>query len=298
MLKFRRVAPVAVVLAGLSLASAALGQITASSVERSVSTFSELGNGASDGNGDGSSLAGAFDRSLSTILPGPGGAGADSFATQQSMVSPATVWGTLSAANSVKTGSTFVTGQGQGMSSFLLLFNLAAPTAVTFTASGSIVLNGVNPDGEPSDLYGRAYVRLINADTEEEISGFTLFPTAGTGSDSFDGTLPAGSYALLAQAFSFGFSADLLGPPARSGNGNSQVQFNLSVASPPACGTSDFNGDGDFGTDADIEAFFACLGGSCCATCFEGGSDFNRDGDFGTDADIESFFRVLGGAQC
>jgi trimeric autotransporter adhesin len=66
----------------------------------------------------------------------------------------------------------------------------------------------------------------------------------------------------------------------------------------PACGTSDFNGDGDFGTDADIEAFFACLAGSCCPTCFSGGSDFNMDGDVGTDADIESFFRVLAGGNC
>jgi hypothetical protein len=66
----------------------------------------------------------------------------------------------------------------------------------------------------------------------------------------------------------------------------------------PTCGTSDFDGDGDFGTDADIESFFACLGGSCCTTCYEGGSDFNADGDFGTDADIESFFRVLGGGNC
>jgi len=64
------------------------------------------------------------------------------------------------------------------------------------------------------------------------------------------------------------------------------------------CGTSDFNGDGDFGTDQDIEAFFACLGGSCCATCFPGGADFNGDGDVGTDQDIEAFFRVLGGGNC
>ena len=60
--------------------------------------------------------------------------------------------------------------------------------------------------------------------------------------------------------------------------------------------SSDFNGDGDFGTDADIEAFFACLGGTCCPLCCT--SDFNGDGDFGTDADIESFFRVLGGGAC
>jgi hypothetical protein len=64
------------------------------------------------------------------------------------------------------------------------------------------------------------------------------------------------------------------------------------------CGTSDFNGDGDFGTDADIEAFFACLAGNCCASCFRGGADFNGDGDVGTDADIESFFRVLSGGAC
>ncbi|HYE62963.1 MAG TPA: hypothetical protein VD997_13285 [Phycisphaerales bacterium] len=60
--------------------------------------------------------------------------------------------------------------------------------------------------------------------------------------------------------------------------------------------SADFNNDGDIGTDADIEAFFACLGGACCPTC--GTSDFNADGDIGTDGDIESFFRVLGGGPC
>jgi hypothetical protein len=60
--------------------------------------------------------------------------------------------------------------------------------------------------------------------------------------------------------------------------------------------TADFNGDGDIGTDADIQAFFACLAGDCCATC--GSADFNGDGDIGTDADIESFFRVLAGGPC
>jgi hypothetical protein len=62
------------------------------------------------------------------------------------------------------------------------------------------------------------------------------------------------------------------------------------------CGIADFNGDGDTGTDADIDAFFACLSGTCCATCSS--VDFNRDGDIGTDADIESFFRVLSGQPC
>ena len=58
----------------------------------------------------------------------------------------------------------------------------------------------------------------------------------------------------------------------------------------------DFDGDGDVGTDADIEAFFACLGGNCCLTCST--ADFDADGDVGTDADIEAFFRVLGGGAC
>jgi hypothetical protein len=66
-----------------------------------------------------------------------------------------------------------------------------------------------------------------------------------------------------------------------------------------ACGAycdADFNHDGDSGTDADIEAFFACIAGNCCATC--GSADFNGDGDVATDADIESFFRVLAGGAC
>ena len=67
------------------------------------------------------------------------------------------------------------------------------------------------------------------------------------------------------------------------------------VLQPASC-TPDFNHDGDSRTDADIEAFFACLGGDCCSTC--GSADFNGDGDVGTDADIESFFRVLAGGEC
>jgi hypothetical protein len=60
--------------------------------------------------------------------------------------------------------------------------------------------------------------------------------------------------------------------------------------------TGDFNHDGDIGTDSDIEAFFACLGGNCCPLCAS--ADFNGDGDIGTDSDIESFFRVLAGGPC
>jgi hypothetical protein len=68
------------------------------------------------------------------------------------------------------------------------------------------------------------------------------------------------------------------------------------LPTPPTCGTADFNNDGDTGTDQDIDAFFACLAGSCCATCQS--ADFDADGSVGTDQDIEAFFRVLAGGPC
>jgi hypothetical protein len=67
---------------------------------------------------------------------------------------------------------------------------------------------------------------------------------------------------------------------------------------PVRCGSADFNCDGDTATDADIEAFFACLAGSCPAAPCPSNADFNADGDAATDADIEAFFRVLGGGTC
>jgi hypothetical protein len=64
------------------------------------------------------------------------------------------------------------------------------------------------------------------------------------------------------------------------------------------CGSADFNCDGDVGTDADIEAFFACIAGNCPAPPCTSTADFNADGDSGTDADIEAFFRVIAGGAC
>jgi hypothetical protein len=64
------------------------------------------------------------------------------------------------------------------------------------------------------------------------------------------------------------------------------------------CGFADFNCDGDVATDADIEAFFACLAGNCPPFPCMNGADFNGDGDVATDADIEAFFRVLAGGSC
>jgi hypothetical protein len=83
--------------------------------------------------------------------------------------------------------------------------------------------------------------------------------------------------------------------PPSSGNPATSATAGATVPGAP-CGSADFNHDGSAGTDADIEAFFACIAGNCCPAC--GTADFNGDGDVATDADIEAFFRVLAGGAC
>jgi probable HAF family extracellular repeat protein len=77
---------------------------------------------------------------------------------------------------------------------------------------------------------------------------------------------------------------------------NEGWRADLGVALTPTCGSADFNHDGDSATDLDIEDFFRCIAGDCCASCDS--ADFNYDGDSATDADIEAFFRVLAGGNC
>ncbi len=130
-------------------------------------------------------------------------------------------------------------------------------------------------------------------------AGYTnvTFAWRRAGTPLNDGPTPSGTVVSGAH------TATLTLSNLQSGDG---VMYDCVVSTP--CGSSstfstrvyvnsaDFNGDGDVGTDADIEAFFACLAGNCCTTC--GSADFNGDGDVGTDADIEAFFRVLAGGAC
>jgi hypothetical protein len=127
----------------------------------------------------------------------------------------------------------------------------------------------------------------------------------------YDGTtgnvLAAGSYYIALSNYGGSFDVAPLAATDgrwhfrdRNGNNgfNAQVSVTVTWASCPApCCRNDFNGDGDVGTDADIEDFFTCLAGTCCANC-PPNADFNCDGDVGTDADIEAFFRVLAGGNC
>jgi hypothetical protein len=90
-------------------------------------------------------------------------------------------------------------------------------------------------------------------------------------------------------------SPDITNSQRTGGTETNRRATYLALRATGLCGTADFDRDGDLGTDADIEAFFACLAGNCCGSCH---ADFDGDGDLGTDADIEAFFRVLAGNPC
>ncbi|HYE63413.1 MAG TPA: hypothetical protein VD997_15585 [Phycisphaerales bacterium] len=212
----------------------ALGQFAPTGQERSTVASAVLGNGAEGFDGSSAPGMGPWSHTAAASRSEVNGGGAEGSAGHNTTVSSSLISGSLTASTLVRTGSTFITGEAQGHSSFLALFSVAAPTPVSFTGGGSVVLNGLNPDGEPSDLYGRARVQLINADTDEPVAGFLIFPGPGSDGFTFSGTLPAGNYALMANAFSYAFSADLLGPPARSGGGETSVNFALTVVPTPS----------------------------------------------------------------
>jgi hypothetical protein len=94
------------------------------------------------------------------------------------------------------------------------------------------------------------------------------------------------------------FTATNSGPgtPWNSGPG---AAIGIRVEGTPAhtC-SADFDCDGAWGTDADLESFFACIAGACPPPPCTSSADYNGDGDVGTDADIEAFFRVLAGGHC
>lgn len=225
-----RVFPVVVA----AFAAPAFAQFVPVIQERSVVTQASVSSGASDGDSDEAAGFGPFVGAASSSASGAAGASALGLAGQTSVFTPLLLSGTLSAGSAVATGATFVTGESDGASTLLFIFSLAAPTPVQFTASGTLAIVGSNPNGEPSDLFGVASVRLLDANTQDQIAGFFMQDTVNDADAAFfAGTLPAGQYALLARATTHAFSADLLGPPARSGSAQSDVTFAFSAVPAP-----------------------------------------------------------------
>ncbi|HYF14963.1 MAG TPA: FG-GAP-like repeat-containing protein [Phycisphaerales bacterium] len=60
----------------------------------------------------------------------------------------------------------------------------------------------------------------------------------------------------------------------------------------------DFNGDGLFPDNQDLEDFLSVFGGGACPTGNCDTIDFNNDGLFPDNEDIEDFFNVFGGGAC
>jgi hypothetical protein len=172
--------------------------------------------------------------------------------------------------------------------------------------------NAITIDGSGSTF---THVLVVFNDSGNEVGQATGTDVAGSeASIPFGGTdpaLPAGHYYIAMTFYDTDDPTDWdLAPTpttagrwhfrGRSGSGGFTIAPTVTVPwnfCPGQCCRADYNGDGDIGTDADIEAFFACLAGNCCPKC-PPNADFNCDGDIGTDADIESFFRVLAGNAC
>jgi hypothetical protein len=293
----RSLAIAAVLAAFAPLASAQISLVTQ---ERFVLASSSVTSGPQIDDSDEALNNGPYLHTANAAVTGVAGADAIGSAFQDTALTATIIRGSLSASTQAHTGATFDVGESAGQSSILYIFNLTAATAIQFTANGELAFIGQDPNGEPSDLYGISSVQLLDGVTEDPISGFQMNAgsPAGTNSAHFSGTLPAGQYVILAKAQTHVYSADLLGPPPRSGSGTATTSFTLTVGSGGHCGTADFNCDGDIGTDSDIAAFFACLAGSCPSLPCTNSADFNGDGDTGTDSDIEAFFRVLSGGTC
>lgn len=210
----------------------------------------------------------------STTFPGPNGTPETNAAATgiECVVDPNAVRAT---GNLTATGGLNIHGQavsGEAAANIFVRFQVPVPTPYHLHVTP-------RPSNSPRD---RFRIEVENAITDQRI--FRLREDQAAQTVDTSGVLPAGEYIV-----EFEVEYTVAGPSATR-------DFDFQMQLGNRCGTADFNADGDSGTDRDIEAFFACLAGNCCATCSS--ADFNADGDNGTDADIESFFRVLAGGAC
>jgi hypothetical protein len=192
--------------------------------------------------------------------------------------------------------------------------NGPAKIVQTSPAPGATITTTNGPVHEVDVRFSEPVNATASAFTVSGPSGTVPFVLGGDSSNAiltFQNNLASGAYTVTVQptvtSVTGGAQLDgeipgtaLVGQSALpSGNGIAGGVASWTFTVGQACGSADFNCDGDTGTDADIQAFFACLSGANCpvAPCTNS-ADFNHDGDVGTDSDIESFFRVLGGGSC
>jgi len=151
---------------------------------------------------------------------------------------------------------------------------------------------GVAKYSDPSNGSQTFQAILYEGSNSVELRYRGMSPDAGGG-----GGPGGGDYTIGVENQGRTAAVTILGSDIGSGNTARMLTF-VPASCGPSCDSADFNCDGDTGTDADIEAFFRCIAGTCPQAPCTNSADFNHDGDTGTDADIESFFRVLAGSPC
>lgn len=212
----------------------AFAQFAPITQERSVQYTAQLTSGQESSGSQEAPDFGPFAGEVGGSVANTSGAFASGAALQNSAITSNSITGSLSTSGNVVTGSTFVVGQSDATSALLIIFSLAADTPVAFSASGAMSFIGINPDGEPADLYGVTRVSLMDANTMDPIAGFQFQGGDYSNGSNFVGTLSAGTYAILARSEFHAYSADLIGPPNRSGSGESSASFRLTVVPAPA----------------------------------------------------------------
>ncbi|HYF15202.1 MAG TPA: alpha/beta hydrolase-fold protein [Phycisphaerales bacterium] len=80
------------------------------------------------------------------------------------------------------------------------------------------------------------------------------------------------------------------------------IASHLDLTCPPSvcggCDSIDFNGDGLFPDNQDLQDFLSVFGGGQCPTGSCADIDFNNDGLFPDNEDVETYLRVFGGGDC
>ncbi|HYF14253.1 MAG TPA: dockerin type I domain-containing protein [Phycisphaerales bacterium] len=138
----------------------------------------------------------------------------------------------------------------------------------------------------------------INGDLHINCADVTEIVTVVLGTDirdvNLDGTVDAGDEAIVA--------ANLGTANARWSQGDVNCDGVVDAADQGAfgggCDSIDFNGDGLFPDNQDLEDFFNVFGGGPCSTGTCNDIDFNNDGLFPDNEDLEALIRVFGGGDC
>ncbi|HYF13986.1 MAG TPA: hypothetical protein VD971_02810 [Phycisphaerales bacterium] len=184
-------------------------------------------------------------------------------------------------------GQSFVTGGGN-------IYSITAPTSIRVIA----------PNFDLGD--SQTTTVLLQVRTQ----GTEILPS----SVHIGGVAPVETVELSRQPLGGfgGFTVDTLFRWELQGNAVSyEIRFDAAESSmsldrvavdtfttPVGCDSIDFNGDGLFPDNTDLEDFLSVFGGGPCTTGMCGDTDFNNDGLFPDNVDIEALFSVFGGGNC